>query len=85
MRRRQTGGWRMKDKVSWTPKDLDAALQAMGDHVGGARLVTRQLRYRLRHASNAGKAYLSSESEDSRTTDECRPAAGQHDLLARGQ
>ena len=48
-------------------------------------LFTRQLRYRLRHASNAGKAYLSSESEDSRTTDEGRPAAGQHNLLAGGQ
>ncbi len=42
-------------------------------------LFTRQLRYRL-NASIAGKAYLSSESEDSRTTDECRPAAGQHNL-----
>jgi len=28
------------------------------EHAGnGVRLVTRQLRYRLRHASNAGKAY----------------------------
>ena len=50
---------------------------SIGDHGRyGPRLVTRQLRYRLRHASNAGKAYLSFGLEDSRTSDECRPATG---------
>ena len=31
------------------------------------------------------EAYLSFGLEDSRTTDECRPATGQHNLLAGGQ
>ena len=48
-------------------------------------LFTRQLRYRLRHASNAGSAYPSWALEDPGTAHECRRLASQHTVLARTQ
>jgi hypothetical protein len=72
--------WRALDSRS--ARHLQASANTRGD---GPRLFTRQLRYRLRHASNAGTAYPSVASEDSGTADECRATASHDSLLARSQ
>ena len=68
------------------PNSCKSPCQRAGDETRTRNLLfTRQLRYRLRHASDAGTAYPGWALEDSGTAHECCPLASQQTVLASTQ